>query len=57
MTRLRLFLARVVWTAVFATLCVLAALGVAIVYGEAERAVVLALVGGGVTFAILSTRP
>ena len=35
----------------------IAALGVAIVYGEAERVVVLALVGGGITFAILSTRP
>jgi hypothetical protein len=54
---MRQFAARVVWNAVIAALCVIGAFCVAIVYGDSELTVVLALVGGGITFAILSTRP
>jgi hypothetical protein len=54
---MRRLAARVVWSAVIAAVCAVTALSVAIVYGEAERVVVLALVGGGITFAILATRP
>jgi hypothetical protein len=53
---MRKLVARVVWSAWIAALCVIAAVVVAIVYGEAERVVVFALVGGGLTFAILAPR-
>lgn len=54
---MRGFLQRVVWAAVLAAVLALAAVGVAIVYGESQRIVVLALVGGGVTFSILALAP